>query len=126
MPACELETGLPHGSPPLGEVVPSLLREAAGPGVSYSGYDKGNGWPVCSGTWEQKWLEDCDTAGGPRPLADAGGSVGSYYLQVRKSLQEDKRDRYKVARLGKETALPLVIYNAPGIMLMALPLPGQG
>ena len=114
---------LTSGNASLGEVVPSLLREAAGPGVSYSGYE---------GQWVAgllrdlgaDWLEDCDTAGGPRPLADAGGS-GGYYLQVRKSLQEDKRDRYKVARLEGDGP-PIVIYNAPGIMLMALPLPGQG
>ncbi len=107
---------------PMGEVVPSLLREAAGSGVSYSGYE---------GQWVAgllrdlgaDWLEECDTAGGPRPLSGPGSS-GNYYLQARKSLQEDKSERYKVVRLEGDGP-SRIIYNAPGIMLMALPLPGQ-
>ena len=111
-----------------GERLRSLLTEGAGQGVNYFGFE---------GSWvadrlvdlqapvQVSWLEDCDTAGGIRIFSAPGESGKNYYLHVRRSLEPDKRQRYKIVKLENDGS-GRVIYDAPGIMLMAVPLPGDG
>ena len=99
----------------------ALLWNGAGAGVQYFGFE---GWWIAGVLKGEHvpWLGDCDTAGGFR--AYPGGEAGEsrHYLIVRRSLEPDKKQRYRVLEVngaGEATEL----YTAPGIILMALPLP---
>ena len=52
----------------------------------------------------------------------SGANADGFYVIVRRSLNPDKKQRYKVVKLDREGG-GREIYTAPGIMLMALPLP---
>lgn len=99
--------------------VQDLLYEGSGPGVRYFGFE---GWWI-AGVLKAEgvpWLSDCDTAGGFRAYP-GGNDDTRQYLTVRRSLEPDKRQRYRILEVdaaGEATEL----YTAPGIILMALPL----
>ncbi|MCH7712910.1 MAG: hypothetical protein IIC99_04735 [Chloroflexi bacterium] len=104
-----------------GERLTKLIREGAGEKVRYFGME--GSW--ISGVLTQldvSWLGDCDTAGGVRRYRVDGESKDRFYLRVRRSLEPDKRDRHKIVALDDDGSIR-VIYDAPGIVLMALPLP---
>ena len=98
-----------------------LLWNGSGAGVQYFGFE---GWwiaGVLKGV-QVPWLGDCDTAGGFRAFPAEDGTESRHYLIVRRSLEPDKKQRYRILEVnaaGEATEL----YTAPGIILMALPLP---
>ncbi len=104
-----------------GRRMQSLLWGGAGVGMQYYGFE---------GEWisdilrqeEVTWLEECDTAGGIRNYQGPGDTGERYYLTVRRSLEPDKRRRYRILALD-DTGRAEEIYTAPGIILMALPMP---
>ena len=109
---------------PFGERMAALLWGGFGPDRQYFGFE---------GAWlaarlrqaGADWLGDCDTAGGIRRYRVAGDSAARYYLTVRRSLEPDKKQRYKILSLDRDGAAA-EIYTAPGIILMAFPLPPEG
>ena len=67
------------------------------------------------------WLGECDTLYAPRAYPEASGESG-YYLVMRRSLEPEKARRYRLMHIvGDGSAERL--YTAPGIPLMAHPLP---
>ena len=52
----------------------------------------------------------------------AGDANERYYIIARRSLEPDKKQRYKILTLDAAGAAE-EIYTAPGIILLALPLP---
>ena len=109
---------------PFGERMAALLWSAFGADRQYFGFE--GAWIAArlrqAGT---DWLGDCDTAGGIRRYQIAGDSAAHYYLTVRRSLEPDKKQRYKILTLDRDGAAA-EIYTAPGIILMAFPLPPEG
>ena len=104
-----------------GNRVNALLWNGSGTGVQYYGFE---GWWIADIFRSQgvSWLGECDTAGGLRRYPGDEEDSGRYYLTIRRSLEPDKRVRYRILevdRKGEATEL----YTAPGIILMALPLP---
>ena len=101
--------------------VQALLWEGAGAGVQYFGFE---------GLWigdifrgeEVSWLGECDTAGGLRAYPGDTEAAGRHYLTIRRSLEPDKKRRYKIMEVDASGAAT-ELYTAPGIILMALPLP---
>ena len=108
-------------SRPFGERVSQLLRGGAGKKFRYLGFERC--WVAGSLTGlDVSWLEECDTSSGVRRYRSSGADSDDFYTIVRRSLVKDKKQRHKVVKLdaageGRE------IYTAPGVMLMALPLP---
>ena len=99
----------------------ALLWNGSGAGVQYFGFE---GWWIAGVLKGENvpWLGDCDTAGGFRAYPGGEGDDSRHYLIVRRSLEPDKKQRYKVLEVnGAGEAMEL--YTAPGIILMALPLP---
>ena len=99
----------------------SLLWQGSGPDVRYFGFE---------GLWigdvfrsqEVPWLGECDTAGSLRSYSGQGEDADRRYLIIRRSLEPDKKQRYRIVEVdGSGGATEL--YTAPGIVLMALPLP---
>ena len=108
-----------------GEMVRSLLAEGAGRGVDYFGFE--GSWVAdrmleLQVSWRVSLLEECDTAGGIRSYPGPGKSENSYYLHVRRSLEPGKKQRYKIVKLENDGS-GRVIYDAPGVILMAMPCP---
>lgn len=109
---------------PFGERMAALLWGGFGADRQYFGFE---------GAWiaarlrqgGADWLGDCDTAGGIRRYRVAGDSAARYYLTVRRSLEPDKKQRYKILSLAWD-GMATEIYTAPGIILMAFPLPPEG
>ena len=107
--------------PPFGPRLASLIRRGAGENTRYFGMDS---------QWlgdllrqlEAPWIGECDIAGGVRSYRNQGESEDRHYLILRRSLEPDKKQRYKIIRLSEDGAGE-EIYTAPGIMLMALPTP---
>ena len=99
----------------------ALLWEGSGAGVQYFGFE---GWWIAGILKGENvpWLGDCDTAGGFRAYPDRGEGVSRHYLTVRRSLEPDRKQRYKILEVD-ETGEATELYTAPGIILMALPLP---
>jgi hypothetical protein len=101
--------------------IKALLWQGSGAGVQYFGFE--GWWSAAVLKGEQvSWLGDCDTAGGLRAYPPGADSESRHYLTVRRSLEPDKKRRYKVLDVdqdGEATEL----YTAPGIILMAQPLP---
>ena len=99
----------------------ALLWNGSGAGVEYFGFE---GWWIAGALKEEgvSWLGDCDTAGGFRAYPNREVGESRHYLTVRRSLEPDIKQRYKILEVnaaGEATEL----YTAPGIILMALPLP---
>lgn len=109
---------------PFGERMAALLWGGFGAGRQYFGFE--GAWIAArlrqSGA---DWLGDCDTAGGIRRYRVAGDSAARYYLTVRRSLEPDKKQRHKILSLDRGGAAA-ELYTAPGIILMAFPLPPAG
>lgn len=109
---------------PFGERMAALLWGGFGADRQYFGFE---------GAWiaavlrqgGADWLGDCDTAGGVRSYRVVGESAARYYLTVRRSLEPDQKQRYKILTLDRDGAAA-EIYTAPGILLMAFPLPPDG
>ncbi len=107
----------------------ALIWEGSGAGVQYFGFE---GWWIAAILKGENvsWLGDCDTAGGfrayPAPAeaapVTAQETQGRHYLTVRRSLEPDKKQRYKILEIDDEGEAT-ELYTAPGIILMALPLP---
>ena len=106
---------------PFGEKFSTLLREGAGEGTRYFGYE---------GSWigdrladlQAPWLEECDIAGGLRQYRVKDDPRDRYFAVVRRSLEPDKKQRYKIISIGDDGSAQ-ELYTAPGIILMAHPLP---
>ena len=109
---------------PFGERMAALLWGGFGADRQYFGFE---------GAWiaarlrqaGADWLGDCDTAGGIRRYRVAWDSAARYYLTVRRSLEPDKKQRHKILTLDRD-GTAAEIYTAPGIILMAFPLPPAG
>ena len=106
---------------PFGARLTSLLQQGAGGNTRYFGM--GRQWlGQLLRQLEVPWIGECDTAGGARRYRPPGESEDRYYLTVRRSLEPDQTQRYKIIKLGEDGSGEEV-YTAPGIMLMALPTP---
>ena len=108
-------------SKPFGERLSKLLREGAGEGVRYFGFDSSWVAGVATGLGVS-WLQDCDTSTATRRYRLSGEDADDYYVLVRRSLDPDKTQRHKVVKLDSD-GNGHEIYTAPGVMLMAMPLP---
>ncbi len=106
---------------PFGQRLTSLLQPGAGSNTRYFGM--GSHWlGHLLRQLEVPWIGECDTAGGVRRYRPAGESEDRYYLTLRRSLEPDQTQRYKIIKLAEDGSGEEV-YTAPGIMLMALPVP---
>ena len=110
-------------SSPFGEQLLAILRGGAGEDTSYFGY--GQYW-VAERLAELRvpWMGECDTAGGVRTFRKKDADKDSYYLIVRRSLEPEKTARYRVLALDDDGSTQ-EIYVAPGVVLMAMPLPAD-
>lgn len=111
------------GPLPFGEALIRLLRRGAGTGVEYFGFE---GEWVTDRLMERSlpWVGECDIAGGVRRYRAPGRDKDDFYITVRRSLEPDRKQRYKILTLA-ENGDAQEVYTAPGIMLMALPLPSD-
>ena len=106
---------------PFGARLTSLLQQGAGSNTRYFGM--GSHWlGHLLRQLEVTWIGECDTAGGARRYRPPGESEDRYYLTLRRSLEPDRTQRYRIIKLGEDGSGEEV-YTAPGIMLMALPTP---
>jgi hypothetical protein len=104
-----------------GERFSTILSQESGEGIQYFGFE---------GSWiadrladlPVSWIGECDTAGGVRSYPSAEDSRDRYFLIVRRSLEPDKKQRYKVLEV-QDDGSATELYTAPGIILMAQPLP---
>ncbi|MCH7620976.1 MAG: hypothetical protein IH870_03675 [Chloroflexi bacterium] len=111
----------PQEQPPFGARLTSLLQQGAGSNTRYFGM--GSHWlGNLLRQLEVPWMGECDTAGGTRRYRPVGESEDRYYLTLRRSLEPDQTQRYKIIKLAEDGSGE-VVYTAPGIMLMALPTP---
>ena len=109
------------GAMPFGRRLESLIRRGSGEDTRYFGM--GRQWlGHLLRQMGASWFGECDTASGVRSYRLAGESEDGYYLTIRRSLEPDRMQRYKIIRLAEDGAGEEV-YAAPGIMLMALPAP---
>jgi hypothetical protein len=108
---------------PFGEKIAALLREGVGEGIKYFGYE---------GSWigdrladlEVSWINECDTASSVRQYHRNGDSEDRYYMIVRRSLEPNKKQRYQLLGIENDVSTQ-ELYTAPGIILMAQPLPSS-
>ena len=108
---------------PFGALVQTILRSGAGEDTTYFGH--GRYWLADRlAELQVPWMGECDTAGGVRTYRKQGASEDSYYLVVRRSLEPEKTVRYRVVTLDDDGS-GREIYIAPGIVLMAMPLPSN-
>jgi hypothetical protein len=108
------------GPLPFGEKLVDILREGAGEGVKYFGFE--SSWVADRlADLQVPWIEECDTAGSVRRYRLNGESQDRFYLIMRRSLEPDKKQRYKILTLDDEGS-GQEVYTAPGIILMAQPL----
>ena len=114
-------TGKLESAATFADRVQALLWEGSGSGVQYFGFE-GSWISDVLRTEGVSWLGDCDTAGGLRAYPENAEGKERHYLTVRRSLEPDKRQRYRIVEVG-ETGEAAELYVAPGIILMALPLP---
>ena len=109
---------------PFGARIQALLWGGSGAGAQYFGFE--SDWVADVLRQEQfTWLGECDTAGGIRSYQSNEDTEERYYLIARRSLEPDKKERYKILTLNHDGGAE-EIYTAPGIILMALPLPYDG
>ena len=112
-----------EASPPFGERLLAILRDGAGQDTSYFGY--GRYWVTDRlAELQVPWMGECDTAGGVRTYRKKDADKDSYYLVVRRSLEPEKAARYRVLALDDDGSAQ-EIYIAPGVVLMAMPLPAD-
>ena len=100
-----------------------LVREGAGEEVRYFGME--GSW--IAGVMVQlgvTWQGDCDTAGAVQSYRIGDEDKDHFYMRARRSLEPDKKDRHKILAIDDDGATR-VIYDAPGIALLAMPLPGD-
>ncbi len=108
---------------PFGERLLAILRGGGGQDTSYFGY--GRYWVADRlAELQVSWMGDCDTAGAVRTYRRKDAAEDSYYLVVRRSLEPEKTIRYRVLALDDDGSAR-EIYVAPGIVLMAMPLPSD-
>ena len=112
-----------EASPPFGERLLAILRDGAGRDTSYFGQDQ---YWLADRLAELQvlWMGECDTAGGVRTYRKKDADKDSYYLIVRRSLEPEKAARYRVLALDDDGSAQ-EIYIAPGVVLMAMPLPAD-
>ena len=99
-----------------------LIRGGSGAGVSYFGYES---------RWSARrladlgadWVGECDAVSGLRAVGGADGE-SIYYTIVRRSLEPDRTQRYKVVSVDAD-GQARVLHSPPGIVLLALPLPSD-
>ncbi len=107
-----------------GERLSTLLRQGAGAGTQYFGFE-----PYWTAErvrdLQATWLGECDTAGAVHRYSSGDGEQDGYYVTVRRSLEPEKTQRYKIMRLADDGSGE-AIYTAPGIILMSRPLPSDG
>ena len=109
--------------PPFGERLLGILRDGTGRDTSYFGY--GRDWVADRlAELQVPWMGECDTAGGLRTYRKKDAAKDSYYLVVRRSLEPEKTARYRVLALDDDGSTQ-EIYVAPGVVLMAMPLPAD-
>ena len=107
-------------TPGYGERLWRVVRTGAGEGLSYFGFE---GYWVAERARElgAAWLDECDTLYAPRAYPEASSESG-YYLVMRRSLEPEKARRYRLMHIAGDGAAER-LYTAPGIPLMAHPLP---
>lgn len=107
-------------TPGYGERLWRAVRTGAGEGLSYFGFE---GYWVAGRARElgATWLGECDTLYAPRAYPEASGESG-YYLVMRRSLEPEKARRYRLMHIAGDGSAER-LYTAPGIPLMAHPLP---
>ncbi len=103
-----------------GERLSRAVRGGAGEGLSYFGFE---GYWVAEQARElgAAWLDECDTLYAPRAYPPDSGESG-HYLVMRRSLEPEKAQRYRLMHIAEDGAAER-LYTAPGIPLMAHPLP---
>ena len=109
------------GDPVFSDRISALLWQGSGQNVQYFGFESLWIGDVFR-SQEVSWLGDCDTAGGLRSYPGESDVPDRYYLIVRRSLEPDKKQRYRILEVDG-TGAATELYIAPGIVLMALPLP---
>ena len=112
------------GSPPaFGETLSAVLGQGLGERMQYFGF---TGYWVTERLTELQapWVGECDTVGGVIRYRVKDGSGDRYFVTVRRSLEPDKGERYKIVTIGDDGSGE-VVYSAPGIILMAQPLPSK-
>ena len=113
----------PEESLPFGERLLTILRDGAVEDTSYFGQDQY--WLTDRlAELQVPWMGECDTAGGVRTYRKKDADKDSYYLVVRRSLEPEKAARYRVLALDDDGSAQ-EIYIAPGVVLMAMPLPAD-
>ena len=107
-------------TPGYGERLSRAVRSGAGERLSYFGFE---GYWVAERARElgAAWLDECDTLYAPRAYPEASGEFG-YYLVMRRSLEPEKARRYRLMHIAGDGSSER-LYTAPGIPLMAHPLP---
>lgn len=99
-----------------------LLRRGSGAGVSYFGYE--SRWSARRlADFGAGWVGECDAVSGLRTVAGSDGEA-IYYTIVRRSLEPDRTQRYKVVSVDADGSAA-VLHSPPGIVLLALPLPSD-
>ena len=107
-------------TPGYGERLSRAVRGGAGVGLSYFGFE---GYWVAERARElgAAWLNECDTLYAPRAYPPDSGE-SAYYAVMRRSLEPEKAQRYRLMHIAEDGAAER-LYTAPGIPLMAHPLP---
>ncbi len=113
----------PEAPAPFGERLLSVLRQGGGEDTSYFGHDRY--WLADRlAELQVSWMGECDTAGAVRIYQRKDSADDNYYLVVRRSLEPERTKRYRVVALDDDGSAREV-YIAPGIVLMAMPLPSD-
>jgi len=100
---------------PFGRRLQRVLTDGGGPGVVYFGYES---WWVAARARAlgAGWLGECDTA------SALGEHEHEFSIVVRRSLEPEPQQRYHLLRLDSDGSAR-ELYAAPGIILMAQPIP---
>ena len=107
-------------TPGYGERLLRVVRNGAGEGLSYFGFES---YWVAERARElgAAWLDECDTLYAPRAYPPDSGDAG-HYAVMRRSLEPEKARRYRLMHIAGDGSAER-LYTAPGIPLMAHPLP---
>ena len=109
---------------PSGQEIWSILWESSGGQTRYFGFQ---GYWAADRASElgADWTGECDAAFGVRRYRKPGDDQYSFYTILRRSLEPDTKQRYKIVSIAADGSAK-AIYTAPGIILTALPLPFDG